>query len=150
MYAAVSVSRKNWRLTTYRNWLWHGVQCLLERELTEEEKMRRKKEDKHERGNERQRDTALRNGVLTRTWGYQISYRSNLARDSWESRRPCYSPQFPRTIASSCCCWPIGFSRITSRTYTHAHIHTYTSAASDSILHYRIEISYSRASTSNL
>jgi len=44
-------------------------------------------------------------GALTRTWGYQISYRFNLAWDSWESR--LYSPQFPRTIASSCCCWPI-------------------------------------------
>lgn len=51
--------------------------------------------------------------------GYQISYRSNFARCSWESRRPC-SPQFPRTIASSCC-WPIDFDYVTD-THTNTYV----------------------------
>lgn len=46
-----------------------------------------------------------------------------MARDSWESRRPCYPPQFPGTIASSCCCWPTDFGHVT----THTHVYTHAS-----------------------
>lgn len=129
MYTAVSVSRKHWRPATYRNWFWHGTSVFRNESWRKRKRCDGRRTINMSEGMNGKRDTdrPFETAVLTRTWGYQISYRSNLVRGSWESRRSCYSPQFPRTIASSCCCWPIGFSRVTSRTYTHTrtYIHTH-------------------------
>lgn len=124
--------------------------CLLEREPTEEKRQRRKETSMRGGMDGKGHGRTLRNGLdedLTKVIKFHIgpTWRGTLGNRSDHAIHPNSHGQSLTAVAAG-----LSASVVQHHVHTRTHVHIYTSAASDSIHHYRIEISYSRADTSNL